>query len=349
MKNYRLFVFLCAMLMLLFALTAVTAQSDLEKFMEDFEPDYPTSDKTFLSGMDTTSPYAKPVRQAVTTDDGVVIMLDKVLVTEDDVTVSVLLGVEPRGENWAAPSSFQLGLSMMEVTPHIPYPPDYFEIIHGGVGGGGPILNKIHDDPFVVYDFIRSELMFDDGYVSPKDPMHIKVTILKYEICWDVVVIDDYSEPRCFKENGPWNFEFDTDGAELAAKTKEFEMHETFEIDGKKFSLDRLRFNPFHIILFTSGRGANRGYQEDSIYGLTAFIEADDGTQLRLFERSNPYNGFDRKIVAEALNESLEKTKALKVMFCLNRINGEPPKDYDWESIRFYTCDPAWSTVIDLE
>ena len=131
MKNYRLFVFLCAMLMLLFALTAVTAQSDLEKFMEDFEPDYPTSDKTFLSGMDTTSPYAKPVRQAVTTDDGVVIMLDKVLITEDDVTVSVLLGVEPRGENWAAPSSFQLGLSMMEVTPHIPYPPDYFEIIHG--------------------------------------------------------------------------------------------------------------------------------------------------------------------------------------------------------------------------
>lgn len=348
MKNYRLFVFLCAMLMLLFALTAVTAQSDLEKFMEDFEPDYPTSDKTFLSGMDTTSPYAKPVRQAVTTDDGVVIMLDKVLVTEDDVTVSVLLGVEPRGENWAAPSSFQLGLSMMEVTPHIPYPPDYFEIIHGGVGGGGPILNKIHDDPFVVYDFVRSELMFDDGYVSPKDPMHIKVTILKYEICWDVVVIDDYSEPRCFKENGPWNFEFDTDGAELAAKTKEFEVGEALDIEGKDVLLDRFRFNPMHLIAFTSGAGV------DYLHGthlseLTAFVETDDGTTIHLWFHRSPYIGFDRKIIDDAVIQSLEETKSLKVLFCLDRINGDYPQDYDPEKIEFYTCDPAWSTVIDLE
>ncbi len=331
-------------LILLCAVTSGIAQENLEDFMLGFEPEY--GDRDYV--LDTTNPYVKPIRQLQTTESGVVLLLDKVLVTEDEIAVTILLGVDPENEDWTPPTSFQLGYAGMEVTPHLPYPPGYFGIIHGGGGGGGSILNKIHGDPFVVYDCISSGLMFDDGYVSPKDPMHVKVKILDYEVCWNMEVSDMNYGPSCYHEQGPWEFEFDTDGAELAAKTKEFEVGEALDIEGKDVLLDRFRFNPMHLIAFTSGAGV------DYLHGthlseLTAFVETDDGTTIHLWFHRSPYIGFDRKIIDDAVIQSLEETKSLKVLFCLDRINGDYPQDYDPEKIEFYTCDPAWSTVIDLE
>lgn len=343
-KNRRLIILLFTLLALCFA-DLVSAQSGLETFMQEFEPDYGLDGDYVLN---TANPYVKPIRQMVTTESGVVIMLDKVLVTEDQIVATVLLGVEPANADWTPPSNFQLGFAAMEVTPHIPYPSDYFEIIHGGGGGGGPILNNIHDDPFVVYDFVRSELMFDDGYVSPKDSMHVKVKILHYEICWDIELSENYSEPSCFREQGPWEFEFETDGKELAEKTKEFEIGKKFEIEGKSFSLDRLRFNPMHLIAFISGSGVDcrtPGYLDN----LHVFIETDDRTAIHLWSHMHPYIGFDRQITDDVIIASLEKTKSLKVMFCLSDINGEFPSDYNPDKIKFYTCDPAWTTVIQLD
>lgn len=342
-KIRRLIILLFTLLTLCFA-DLVSAQSGLETFMQEFEPDYGL-DGNFV--LNTANPYVRPIRQMATTESGVVIMLDKVLVTEDQIAVTVLLGVEPANADWTPPSSFQLGLAMMEVTPHIPYPPDYFEIIHGGSGGGGPILNKIHDDPFVVYDFVRSDMMFDDGYVSPKDSMHVKVKILYYEICWDIELRENYFEPSCFREQGPWEFEFETDGKELAEKTKEFEIKEIFEIEGKSFSLDRLRFNPMHLIAFVSGSGVDYrtpGFRDN----LSVFIETDDRTAVHLWSHRVPYIGFDRQITDDAVIASLEKTKSLRVMFCLRKHYSEYPRDYDPGNIKFYNCDPAWTTTVDL-
>lgn len=347
MKKYRVFLVVLFILILLSFAMSVRAQSELELFMLEFEPDYGTEGDYVLN---TRSPYVKPIRQMQTTESGVVLLLDKVLVTEDEIVVTVLMGIEPENEDWIPPSSFQLGFAAMEVTPHLPYPADYFEIIHGGGGGGGPILNEVHNDPFVVYDFIRSKLLFDDGYVSPKDSMHVIAKILFYEVCWDVVDAkdNDYVEQPCFREQGPWEFEFDTDGAELAKKTKEFELGEAFEIDGKTFSLDRFRFNPMHLIAFTSGPAVDYRYQ-DRIDSLTVFVETDDGTKVNLWPHMNPYIGFDRKVTNEAVIESLEETETLKVMFCLNALKGAPPKGYNPEDIKFYDCDPEMNVMIPVK
>lgn len=348
MKKYcGLLFFLCVLIISCFV-TAAAAQSDLEKFMRDFEPDYQTSGLTLFGGIDTSSPYTKPLRQLVTTDEGAVIMLDKVLVTEDKLTVSVLIGFDPNGGDWVTPDEVYLDLPVIEVEPLLPYPPDYFENPGGG-GGGGPgyDFKVIHERPYVVYSSISTELMFYEGYVAVKDPIQVTVNILGYKTCWNIGG-GDYPDMRCFQERGPWTFEFETDGAELAEKTKEFEIGKKFEIEGKSFSLDRLRFNPMHLIAFISGPGVDYrtpGYLDN----LHVFIETDDRTAIHLWPHMYPYIGFDRQITDDVIIASLEKTKSLKVMFCLSDINGEFPSDYNPDKIKFYTCDPAWSTMVDLE
>lgn len=316
-------------------------RTELEKFMADFEPAY-----ELWGQLASKNPYVKPVRMMRTTASGAVIMLDRALVTEDEIAVSVLMATRPEDKNRTMPEGFMLGRVWIEVEPILPYPENYFEVQYGsGGGGGGPYINIVHEDPLVVYDGRSSRLMFQDGYVSPKDPMHVKVTIQDYSIDWADNPEDINSRLSSFTEEGPWIFEFDTDGAELAAKTKEFELKEVLEIEEYQVELNRLRFNPMHLILFT---GDNTLGSEPYQSLLSAFIETDDGTQLRLSRHFIPYTGFDRKIIDEAVIQSLEKTKRLKVLFCLNRISGDYPQDYDPDKIEFYTCDPAWSTVIDL-
>ena len=66
-------------LILLCAVTSGIAQENLEDFMLGFEPEY--GDRDYV--LDTTNPYVKPIRQLQTTESGVVLLLDKVLVTEE--------------------------------------------------------------------------------------------------------------------------------------------------------------------------------------------------------------------------------------------------------------------------
>lgn len=345
-KVRRLFVLWVACLLLCIA-TAAAAQTDLEKFMQDFEPEYQISGATFYGGIDTASPYAKPLRQLITTDDGAVILLDKVLVTEDKLSVSVLIGLDPNGGDWVAPDAVYLDLPVIEVEPRLPYPPDYFEAPFGG-GGGGPgyDFEVVHEHPLVVAGLISTELLYFDGYVAAEDPIQATVKILGYKTCWDIGG-DSYPDERCFQERGPWEFKFETDGKELAEKTKEFALNETIDIAGRTLRLDRLRFNPMHLILMTS-----RFESDPESYGgnLTAFAATDDGLEFYLDINHFPYFGFSQLILEPERIQALEKTKTLKLSFCLSTPELLLNSQYDaYLNKANYNCDPAWSTVIDLK
>ena len=133
--------------------------------------------------------------------NGLTVMLDKVLVTEDNIYISVLMGIaEKNGKNLVVPSDFQINGYDIDVSPVVPYPPDYFEIKLGGGGGGGPYINVLHEDPLVVYDGIGKNLMYSDGYVSVKDPMHVKVRILRVEVCWDEEIAPQRYTSACYTE-----------------------------------------------------------------------------------------------------------------------------------------------------
>lgn len=313
--------------------------TEIETFMEDFEPDY-----TLYGGLDTRNAYVKPVRLMQTTKNGLTVMLDKVLVTEDNIYISVLMGIaEKNGKNLVLPSDFQINGYDIDVSPVVPYPPDYFEIKLGGGGGGGPYINVVHEDPLVVYDGIGKNLMYSDGYVSVKDPMHVKVRILRVEVCWDEETAPQRYTSACYTETEPLTFEFDTDGAELAKLTKEIELDETVDVEGTEIKLNRLRFNPMELILFTGDLKWDKPYSDFS----NAYVETDNGTRLRLNPRSYPFSGFSLKTVDPGEIAALEKTERLKIGFCAQEMI-KVPGGYTYSDLESSNCDPAWSTVIDL-
>lgn len=313
--------------------------TEIETFMEDFEPDY-----TLYGGLDTRNAYVKPVRLMQTTKNGLTVMLDKVLVTEDNIYISVLMGIaEKNGKNLVLPSDFQINGYDIDVSPVVPYPPDYFEIKLGGGGGGGPYINVVHEDPLVVYDGIGKNLMYSDGYVSVKDPMHVKVRILRVEVCWDEETAPQRYTSACYTETEPLTFEFDTDGAELAKLTKEIELDETVDVEGTEIKLNRLRFNPMELILFTGDLKWDKPYSDFS----NAYVETDNGTRLRLNPRSYPFSGFSLKTVDPGEIAALEKTEKLKIGFCVPDPE-KVPAGYYYSDLDYYICDPAWSAVIDL-
>ena len=317
--------------------------TELETFMADFEPDY-----TIWTLFDSANRYVKPVRISRTTPNGTVIMLDKVMVNEDNLSVSFLIGSDKLDRDQELLEGFEVGSVSIEAGPILPYPPE-FELSkwYGGGGGGEPSINAVNEKPLVVANLRSKELMVRDGYVSPKDPMQVKVTVYNVKTCWgDSESFTEYSTWRCYSEEGPWVFEFETDGAELAGLTKEIEINETLSIDGQELTLKRLRFNPLQPILFTSG---DDNYPGPEISGLHAFIEADDGTQLPLHEKGIPYAGFTRVYVNDEANSAFGKTKSVRISFCLNREWETFPEDFNYEEMRFYNCDPAWSATVDLE
>lgn len=311
--------------------------TEIETFMEDFEPDY-----TLYGGLDTRNAYVKPVRLMQTTKNGLTVMLDKVLVTEDNIYISVLMGIaEKNGKNLVVPSDFQINGYDIDVSPVVPYPPDYFEIKLGGGGGGGPYINVLHEDPLVVYDGIGKGLMYTDGYVSVKDPMHVRVKINRVQVCWDEEIAPQSYTSACYSETEPLTFEFDTDGAELAKLTKEIELDETVDVEGTEIKLNRLRFNPMELLLFTNDYAAT--YEDHRI----AYVETDDGTRLQLYSRSYPFARFSMRTIDPQEIAALEKTERLKIGFCAQEMI-KVPGGYTYSDLESSNCDPAWSTVIDL-
>lgn len=320
--------------------------TELDQFMFLFEPEYIVEDP-LLGSLDTSSPYVKPVRLLHETKAGIALMLDRVLVTENDLFVTVLMGL-PEGLN-QKPSDFQIGSYTIEVGPRIPYPENYFKPRYGGGGGGGPYLHKLNDDPFVAVDSVRTDLMFLDDYVSASDPIQVRLTIQNYQVCWGKSEAEEdmYFDSHCFREDGEWTFEFETDGAALAAKTEEFDLDETLTVGQDELSLYRLRFNPMQLIFFVEIESS--GGPDDGRFAV--FAKTDDGKAIRLDYDYAPFRRFSRKIVDSGLVASLEKTETLTLFGC-----GYPefsdytefPEDFDPEDPRFYNCEGAQEIAIKL-
>lgn len=320
--------------------------TELDRFMFSFEPEYIVEDP-LLGSLDTSSPYVKPVRHLHETKAGTALMLDKVLVTENDLFVTVLMGLPEALDQ--EPSDFQIGSYTIEVGPRIPYPENYFKPRYGGGGGGGPYLHKLNDDPFVAVDSVRSDLMFLDDYVSASDPIQVRLTIQNYQVCWGKSEAEEdlYFDSHCFRENGEWTFEFETDGAELAAKTEEFDLDETLTVGQGELSLYRLRFNPMQLIFFVEIENSN--WADDGMDAI--FARTDDGKTMRLGYDFSPFRRLSRKIVDPELIASLEKTETLTLFGC-----GYPefsdytefPEDFDPEDPKFYDCEGAQDVVIAL-
>ena len=316
--------------------------SHLEEFMSKFEPHY-----KFGATFDSENPYVKSVRMQQTTKNGTVIMLDKVLVTEDRIAVSILLGSDKIRKDQKDLMGFEIGPARIELWPILPYTPDFNPDIKAYAGGGGgPSLNIVSADPLVTQNIIFSPMMFTDGYVSPKETVHVKVTIYYFDVSWCDTESYEYTTWNRFREDGPWVFEFDTDGIELAELTKEINIFETIDIQGQKLTLKSLRWNPLQPILFVSNYESST-FPEIGIPGLTVFIETDDGTLLRLDKAETLYQGFTRVFVDEETNKLFNKTENLKVAFCLDKLE-EYPQGYNPEEKRFYLCDEKWQTTINL-
>lgn len=319
----------------------------LETFMSEFEPEY-----RIWNSFDTKSPFVKPVRLQQTTPTGTVILLDKVLVMEDTLAVSFLIGSDRLSEGQESLMGFEVGVTKIEVGPVLPYPADFelSELFRGG-GGGEPFVNAVNSEPLVVANLRSTVLMSNEGYVSVKDPIQVKVTVGSVSTCWSDMDSFEYSTWSCFEDEGPFVFEFETDGKELAELTKEVEIGKTLTIQDREVTLKSMRFNPLQPIIFTSYNPAmsKYGVEELAISGLTTFLEADDGTTMTLREQVVPFYGFSGWMVDEATNQSFMETESVKFSFCFQKKFDEYPADFNYLDKRFYDCDPELEVVIPVK
>ena len=95
------------------------------------------------------------------------------------------------------------------------------------------------------------------------------------------------------------------------------------------------------LLLFTNDYAAT--YEDHRI----AYVETDDGTRLQLYSRSYPFAGFSMRTIDPQEIAALEKTERLKIGFCAQEMI-KVPGGYTYSDLESSNCDPAWSTVIDL-
>ncbi len=308
MKQQTIWVIAVFLIFMVIAFPAAASdKNERETFLQDFEGVYSTD------SIDSANPYNKSVRIVKTTQSGISVMLDKVLVTEDALAVSFLIS----GDFPENLCDVQLS-AIIDVSPILPYPPDSFEVMHkGGGGGGGPwlyLLTEGDDEPLVALDFAEVNLMFFTGYISPSDPIQVKVRVPEIIIGWENIDADGITQIQSYYEDEPLEFEFVTDGAELAAHTKTFQLDHTFEIDGKTFEFHQLRFNPAQPILFTGIMQARVDFAE-----VVKYVEAttDEGQKILMYgAHAHPYEGFTTKIPDPEIIRALETTKTLTLTPC---------------------------------
>lgn len=314
---------------------------ELEAFMEGFEPSYQIND---INGMfDSDNPYVKPIRMMQRTASGAVILLDKVLVTENSLTASFLIGNYTGNDDFQLPSDFQIQGMEIHIDPWLPYPEDYVHPNFGGGGSAGSLATIVNETPLVGVDLVSAELMSSTEYVSAKDPIQVRIAINGYRVCWAEDPEEPYMDQECFQESGNWVFEFETDGAELAELTQEFEVDEAFETNESVITVERVRFNPLETIVFIDDTvGSGLSWKSDA----ELFIEADDGTALRLWYHSVPFTGFSRRTVDPDVIAAFEAAKTLRLVACETPElpEGEYP---EWKDE--IDCDPLWETTIALD
>ncbi len=344
MKNRTVWMIALVLMIAAIALpAAAAAESDRETFLENFEAVYPAN----IGGViDSANPYTKSVRIVKTTQSGISVMLDKVLVTEDELAVSFLIsGDFPE-------NLFDVHLyTDINVSPLVPYPPELsFEPQRGG-GGGDPVyVRVVNENPLVALDTATIALMYDEGYVSAADPIRVHIRIPQIDIGWDYS--EEEGNAQYYHEDEVLEFEFETDGAELAAQTKTFDLDHTFEIDGKTYEFHRLHFNPMQLILFTGEMSS--GFSWEYTEGVRYVIAAtDDGNKINLnaVEAADcPYRGFRAKILDPEVIRSLERTKTLTLTPCyLPDQTNEDPNSYPlWENPAM-DCSPERAVTVNIQ
>lgn len=330
----------------------VAAETELEKFLMEFDGDYGLitdrlNESPFDSPFDSKNPYVKSVKQMVTTENGVLVMLDKVLVTEDALIAAFLIS----GELPDNLDDVQLQVSNIDISPVLPYPEDAFKLMKGGGGGGGPMLLIANKDPLVLYHIVTKPLMYYDGYVSSGDPMQVKIFVPLVSIGWRNQDGDLESESEdYYYEELNHTFEFETDGAELASLTKTYDLNHRFELGSHGYSFDKLRFNPMHLILFGSDLAETINYEGNSPEDIL-FVKAitDDGTAITLFQVNAPYWGFAKMILNPAQIQSLETTKKLVLSPCSYK---KPLEEYEsyplMENESDFDCHPESSITLNV-
>ncbi len=328
--------------------STVSAESKIEAFLKDFEALYTWEYEMSVGMIDSENSYSKPVRILKTTESGISVMLDRALVTEDELAVSFLIS----GDFPENLTDVQL-YADINVGPLLPYPPDSFELVIGGGGGGGPKLLILNENPLVVLDTASVPLMYADGYVSPSDPIQVRVRVAEISIGWGESQVDGSSQ--YYYEDEPLEFEFETDGAELAAQTKTFQLDHTFEIDGRTYEFHRLRFNPMQLILFT-GEMIYAG-EKNAQGTVTAYFDAvnyvqadaDDGTKIYLSSVVSPYRGFTKKILDPEAIRSLEQTKTVTLTPCyLHMLTEEKLGGYPLIGDPAYDCSPERAVTVTI-
>ncbi len=325
------------------------AESEQENFLKTFEAVYP-ADMGWV--IDSTNPYAKPVRILKTTESGISVMLDRALVTETALALSFLIN----GDFPQNLTSVDL-VTDIDAGPLLPYSPDSFEPVLRAKGGGvWPTLRLLNEDPPVALETRTVFLMRYDGYISPSDPIRVRIRIPQISVCWEDATADGVPQEQCYFEDEPLDFDFETDGADLAAQTKTFQLDHTFEIDGKPYEFHRLRFNPMELILFTSPSEEWVEHEDGSSSpaGLL-YVDAvtDDGTNIELSSHSGvyPYHGFTQKILDPEVIRSLEQTKTLTLTPCY--VPRPPDEENDSYSMPeqgnpAYDCSPERAVTVNI-
>ncbi len=330
---------------------AASAERSNEPFLQNFEAVYPPELGWVI---DSTNPYSKPLHILKTTKSGISVMLDRVLVRETDMALSFLIS----GDFPQHLTGVELSADI-DAGPLLPYPPDSFEPVRRAIGGGAwPTLRLLHENPAVALETRWVLLMRYNGYISPSDPIQVRVHVSEISVCWEDTDTDPEMAPQsqCYFEDEPLEFEFETDGAELAAQTRTIQLDHAFEIDGQTYEFHELRFNPMQLILFTSlsweyVQKANKQYFTLGVL----YVEAvtDDGTRINLGRSDSmlPFDGYTKMILTPETIRSLEQTKTLTLTPCY--LPRPPEEEIDSFFIPengdpAYDCDPERAVTINI-
>ncbi len=319
---------------------AASAETERETFLKNFEANY-RADIGWV--IDSANPYAKSVGIVKTTKNGISVLLDKALVTEDELAVSFLIS----GDFPENLFDVQLSASI-DAGPLLPYPPELSFEPRGGGGGGDPVnLRILNKDPLVALDTKTISLMYGDRYVSAAYPIQVHVRVPGITICWDYSEED--GKPQCYHEDEVLEFEFETDGAELAAHTKTFQLDHSFEINGKTYEFHRLRFNPMQLILFTGKM--REDFDRDVAYSEgVRYVEAltDEGIPINLTAIDYPYRGFKTKILEPEVIQSLEQTQTLTLTPCYLPLPTDNSYAIPERGDPAYDCNPERAVTINI-
>ncbi len=344
MKNKWILITLILIIALVSLVQSALAESEIEAFLKDFKPKYDFKLGYYM--IDSENPWAQSVRLMKTTSNGMTVMVDKVLVTEDEFAVSFLISGDISREKLG---DVQLQSPIIDLQPLLEYPPDSFDIVMRGGGGGDANLRILNEDPLVILDTHYRRLLRSNGYIAAANPIEVKMTLPQINIGW--TDFDEHGNTLgwdYFYDDDPLEFEFVADGSALAEKTKTFDLNHSFELRGTTYEFHRFRFNPMDMILFTGPLG-DLTSRLGSVIRMVE-VKTDDGTTLRVQPEWGPYYGFRKKVMEPEVFEALDKAEKLMLTPCyLPKPEDEYPDDFPFWDEKEYECNPDFAVTVVLK